>query len=321
MDSGLVNSQIYALLAHKDKLYAGGANGLSVSKDHGHTWEQINYAVSDISAIAASNDTMYASSFGFSGLHASYDGGITWKNIYSGTQVSALTLKDGNIYIGTIRYGLFLSTDKGVTFTRVDGNLMNHQITKIYIDGQSFLIATSKGFYRSIDKGATWIQKNLVLWEHSYITNFLRQGNRLYLSSLDGVYISNDNGDNWKSINEGLIGFFNFSLAKIGSTIFVNSLEYGVFKRDTTDLITTVPVYVKYKMDFTILPNPSSGNIQLLMPDGVKQIMITNTLGQIVMELETQNTQKQIELDKKGMYIITIKKGETVSAKKVIVQE
>ena len=93
------------------------------------------------------------------------------------------------------------------------------------------------GLFRSNDLGDTWtlITPEKVKEESDDVQTIAVQGERLYVGTSDGlIYLSNDMGDSWISINDGVRYDDILTLLPINdNTVFVGTSDNGVFR--TTD--------------------------------------------------------------------------------------
>jgi len=89
--------------------------------------------------------------------------------------------------------------------------------------GASFGIAQS-GVFISTDKGNTWTAIDNGLTNTSYVNALLVVGTKIYAAADDGVYVSNNNGASWTAVNNGIPSYYNIeSLAVSGNNIFVGT--------------------------------------------------------------------------------------------------
>lgn len=76
---------------------------------------------------------------------------------------------------------------------------------------------------------AQWIQTNPPYGKH--ISCFAKMGNNIFAgSSTDGMFLSENNGSGWKSINNGLTNLDIVSIAVYSNKIFVGTLGTGIFQ-------------------------------------------------------------------------------------------
>ncbi len=93
------------------------------------------------------------------------------------------------------------------------------------------------GIFRSNDRGASWtlITPEEVKEESDAVQTIAVQGERLYAGTRDGlIYLSDDMGDSWISINDGVMhGEVSTVLPINDNTVFMGTSTNGVFR--TTD--------------------------------------------------------------------------------------
>lgn len=184
---------------------AGGA--VWRSKDSGATWQEVwtGIPVRDLDIDPNDPTTIYAACLG-KGMYRSTDGGDTWQPINNG--LSLTTPKKAPLYYNTVTVN---PKRKGEVLI---GTGIGH------------LNAVYGSVFRSTDAGDTWT--NLIQPSHVhadpglFIPDFYHMGgsgyavsiisipwwdpNTIYVAGRAGVWVSNDNGDNWRTIFTGLQG-------------------------------------------------------------------------------------------------------------------
>jgi photosystem II stability/assembly factor-like uncharacterized protein len=162
--------------------------------------------------------------------------GLALKNIW---QISAPASRPDKLYCGVEPACLFESSDNGATWTPVAGMLNHphrpkwmpgggglclHTIAPHPDDPQSTVIAISTaGCYRTDDGGATWEPKNkgirAVFLPDQYpefgqcvhkVARAAGQPDRMYLQNHWGLYRSDDGGESWNDIANGVPSDFGF---------------------------------------------------------------------------------------------------------------
>ena len=145
------------------------------------------------------------------------------------------------LYCGVEPAALFESRDEGDTWSLVrglfdhphrprwmaaNGGLALHTILLDPVDRQRMYIAISSGgVYRTDDGGATWSPRNHGVRVTFMPTKYPEFGQcvhkiamhparpeRLYLQNHNGIYRSDDCGDNWKDIANGVPSEFGFAV-------------------------------------------------------------------------------------------------------------
>ena len=184
------------------------------------------------------------------GLWKTDDAGQIWKNISDGFfktgSVGAVAVSESNpniVYCGMGEHaprgvmthhgdGVYKSTDAGKTWNKIGLDLTQHiagiiihpkDPNIVYVAAQGALYGNTKerGFYKSIDGGATW-KNTLYVNEHTGCADItMDQNNPLILYAAmwehgrkpwrvisggvgSGLYKSVDGGDTWKKVQKGL---------------------------------------------------------------------------------------------------------------------
>ena len=124
--------------------------------------------------------------------------------------------------------GVYRSDDEGSTFR--PSNSGNDAVgpTRAFADDANYIYsATSQGVYRSADQGANWTARTTGLAELR-TSGLLKVGTRLYVVGPNGVFRSDNQGDNW--VSAGLVGTDVRCIAALGDTLYVGTVNAGVFK-------------------------------------------------------------------------------------------
>jgi photosystem II stability/assembly factor-like uncharacterized protein len=233
-DSILWISTGYDTLVGTDNLEVGG--GLHYTRDGGDSWVYIpqpkdrrdetaysptTTAVQNISwDIAVLDSTIWIASWG-GGLRKSNDMGKTWQVVttdnlpfsalnYLNHRPFALMVENGNLWVGTAE-GISKSRDGGETWRR-----FTHQNQQYPISG-NFVVALAYQSYtntvwaatieavdadevRAVSKsdngGETW----QVVLENTFPHNFAFDDSIVYVAAEEGLFVSNDGGENWYQI-------------------------------------------------------------------------------------------------------------------------
>jgi hypothetical protein len=181
-------------------------------------------------------------------LHTSGDG-VSWDVLQSAPHyedergVKAIWFIAPGMFAGIEPAGLFkLHGDHWLPITALNEHPTNNKwqpaggglaLHSIITDGDTWYCAISAGgMYRSDDAGASWQPKNRNVRADFQPERYPQAGQcvhklllvdgRLYQVNHCGVYRSDDRGDNWTEITEGLPSEFGYALAAIDrDTLFV----------------------------------------------------------------------------------------------------
>ncbi|MBT5714948.1 DUF1573 domain-containing protein, partial [Candidatus Poribacteria bacterium] len=190
---GIHHAVIHDLLWHGGALYAATEAGVAYSADDGVTWVQGGgISVPGINAIAADGSVLYAAARG-------------WPN--------------GEAVIK--------STDDGASWTPVSP--ADETIYRVVAHG-GYVFAASRGagVFRTSDGGTTWIGVNNGLTGSALSSSFvISRASRLLLAAYDGLYYSDDAGDNWTL--SSLAGPSVLALYDAGATVYASTTDGSIY--------------------------------------------------------------------------------------------
>ncbi|MBU0756350.1 MAG: hypothetical protein KJ645_14505 [Planctomycetes bacterium] len=138
----------------------------------------------------------------------------SWGNPFTNGQSFAVAQTDSSImffggtYSGAVR--LLRSGDSGLTWSDITGNLSafhgaNDSIDEIWIspeDPDLVLVASPKGIFRTKDAGAAWLATSVNARTNGFA--YYPAIDTLYAATVNGVYCSEDQGETWTAMNNGL---------------------------------------------------------------------------------------------------------------------
>lgn len=189
---------------------AAGASGSGMfrSIDSANSWIRLDpypYAW-HAEGVAQSNGNLFAFDFAnYAKVYKSTDLGLTWYLPAGATNPADIIMDiysvDNDIYVGIYRFGLYRSTNEGVTWAAINNGIKNKDILSVNgID--SILISSSFGGINfSYNKGESWNYLSQGL-NNSSITSLLSLDNYLFAGTYgSGIFRSNDNGNNWTKLN------------------------------------------------------------------------------------------------------------------------
>lgn len=175
-----------------DKVFAISGNEIFITNDGGMTWNNYTCASAPLFGYIETpeeiqidpNDYDHLFVAGLDGLRESFDGGITWSQVFAqtcydikfqpGTPTTVYALREGN---GTDRHEFVKSTNSGATWTVMTGGWYGSTDNNRTVGGGriavspanpnqvfAFLIGNSKsgdegfiGLYKSTDAGVNWV--------------------------------------------------------------------------------------------------------------------------------------------------------------------
>lgn len=219
----------YAMLVHGSRLFAGTFGyGLLTSDDLGTTWHHVNTPFRQyvLSELAVFGDTVLAGTSAIEGAYVSTNLGKQWEQYRAnlGVSVMSFTKFGSNIYAGgvngNIGYGVFKSSDGGLSWTQMSTGLPVSISNMIIQDNGILYAATDGGLYKSTNGGAQW---NATSWTMNAAGVFAH-GDTVIVSRLSPqrTYRSTNGGTTWDSLGGGLpLNFAARSFAVIGNRLFM----------------------------------------------------------------------------------------------------
>jgi ligand-binding sensor domain-containing protein len=224
VSSGLIDLGISALRASPggDIFAATFTSGIYRSTNDGTTWQTLNTGFLNprvFSFLFKQNSSggteIFAANF-WKGILYSNDNGESWELRNSGFRASIVNalFKDqqGNLFAGTDRAGVFMSSNGGSNWVNRINDFppycdIRHFTKKEISPGIFYLFAASDvGIFRTTDNGATFHPSNngLPASKNIYAVAVSPSGRIFASMNTNGVYVSDNNGDNWIPANTGM---------------------------------------------------------------------------------------------------------------------
>ena len=142
----------------------------------------------------------------------------TTNGVQGGAITSVARVTSNILVAGSIRGGLFRSTDNGLNWTSISSKIDNHPVFIVKSNNAGLLFAgTFRSIYKSTDQGLNWSLSNNGLPSLNYVEDitFDNAGNIYIAYSISGIYKSTNNGDSWFAVNNG-----------IGPNPYIQFIEY-----------------------------------------------------------------------------------------------
>ena len=185
-------------------------NGVYYSANADQNWIQKNSGLSNLKvySLASNGSTVGAGTYG-NGVFLSNNNGDSWSSTGSGITVPfiyALGFLGNNIISGTGGGGIFKSANNGSSWSSNGGT--THIVNSIYVTPNYSFLGQGPYAYKSTDNGDTWT--TLIGQSNTTIKGFAETpktggGINIFVATLEGVYVSVDDGKSWKKTNSGLL--------------------------------------------------------------------------------------------------------------------
>ncbi|MFA6958815.1 MAG: hypothetical protein WC538_23335 [Thermoanaerobaculia bacterium] len=233
-------------------LWGGGV--IAVSGDGGKSWSRRDAGLEDFSPRALALDPADARHLivgGLTGIHQTFDGGITWTKISSQENVESLAIDPRSpkrIYAGTWRQ-LFRSNDGGQTWELASkGMVLDTDVFTIVIDPKDpdHLWASTCGWvYNSKNGGDQWTrQRDGFDNRRMHVIEIdPTDPKRVFAGSVAGLYMTANSGKSWTRITDdtkvvNAIGMVAARPARIvlateGDGIYVSTDQGATFHRSS----------------------------------------------------------------------------------------
>lgn len=206
-----------------ETLYAATTVGVFRTTDGGRNWEErmagmkeVHYVVT-IAQSPSDPSVLYAGTSG--GAYRSTDGAQTWVKINTGLipeEILEASLSLGvntividpahteTVYAGTTK-GLFKTTNKGDSWTRIGGSLPDQYISSVVINPSNTQILFTggrAGVHKSVDGGQTWLGMNEGLETLNIRTITMSPDTQTLYAGTNGsgLYVTTIGDNKWKRI-------------------------------------------------------------------------------------------------------------------------
>ncbi len=236
---------------YDDKIYLGCDDGLYISSDYGRSFEAASNSVFDnqygIYSIDINDDYIFAGTWSGK-IFVSEFNGLSWRDLsdnLTGASVNKIFIGDNNTYACTDN--LYRLSDNGEEWIELFSNPTwpsDFKINDIIVRGTTIYIATSNGFFRSVNNGVSWTESNEGL-TNLFVNSIVLNNGRLFAGTSSGVYISID-GVNWNEANTNLPFSTPNDIHKVDERIFVATTGGGVLYRDENDSSWHKPILNPY---------------------------------------------------------------------------
>ena len=243
------------------------------------------YVTGSFKSSTACFDTIILTNNGFSDIFiAKYDpnGNIQWAKQAGSSQVDE---------------GRSITTDN-------DGS--------VYVTGFFSDTATFSNY--SLTSIAGW---DVFIAKYDYQGNiqWIKQGMGTGLNDYPIKNIVTDNSTKDSYIAGGFNSNINFDNISLNS----NGWEHDIFVAKLGYVLTSISDRNNVVNSINIFPNPSNGQINVTSSSNIDKIIITDILGQIIFQTKLNDRNISLQLDRTGIYFITLIWGKQKVTRKLIV--
>lgn len=151
-------------------------------------------------------------------------------------------------------------------------------------DNALFNYVNLAGMYVSFDNGANWSSAGAGLSGFNYVSDYANQGSKLFVSTDNGIFATDNNGQQWISLDNGLANKFVSALYIFNDTLFAGTAGNGVWKMEIPLTISSLSEIRNTQFNLKIAPNPFNGStvISAIGLNGSGIINVRNDAGQLI---------------------------------------
>jgi choice-of-anchor A domain-containing protein/uncharacterized repeat protein (TIGR01451 family) len=214
-------------------LYAGTLGGkILKSTDNGLNWTRINLSMNAVyiwSLVKNSSGELFAGTE--LGVYKSLNETDWLITSLSDKDVRTLKLDNtGNIFAGAWGYGIYKSTDAGLTWILKNNGMVSVAVHSLSFNLTGDLLAATLdlGIYKSTDGGESW-NNSLINFDYIWSLGRTSDGTLFAGTYGNGLYRSTDNGDTWHKLYNLVPTYIYQIVVDAEDNIFVSSWTGGVF--------------------------------------------------------------------------------------------
>ncbi|QGY46515.1 T9SS type A sorting domain-containing protein [Maribellus comscasis] len=320
-----INGELFAITGIEDE-----GDGVFYSGDKGRTWEQRNnglgaylgcrkIAIDRNNRLYLAVSDFYESWYG--GFYFSENNGISWEKISITSDSLANPVKVG------IPYNL---------------SVLPNDSVYISFKGISYNAFLSLNLYKSIDEiksNSSWnvmkFRESNNWWEDTPINSIHQSQNGDWYSSLNGAIHQggtcfSHNGKSWEILDYGLgtdtmnaRNEQHFVETSNGRIFMIQYMDERIYKTDTS-IVTSTPKPIEVNPNFNIYPNPirkgESFTLEMDKYNDAPEISVYEISGKKLFYTRAYNTKINIPAPvKEGIYIVSVRKGYSEKALKIVV--
>ena len=213
----------------------------------------------------------------------STNNGVDWTNVSNGLtcpEICSLAISDTFIFAASYGDGVFLSTNNGNSWNNVSNGLTNKSVyTMIFlsVEGEEpYLFAGTYGggIFLSTNYGINWTTVNNGLTGLE-VYAFAVGDSNLFAGTNDGIFITTDNGKNWKQI--AWDNQYVMSLTAYNTNLFTGAFyspDNGVNWKNVSTGLTDLPVWALASRGSNVFALTNWGSIFLTTNNGENWTLI-----------------------------------------------
>jgi len=217
---GLKRVEVKSLLAHPRGIYAGTGRGVYQWQEDAQTWTVVAKGLDQTlvsSLVMMNNQRLFAGTAGqgVQWLDTTQPGTATWERVntqfidakehlrHNHIRILSRSRNDA-LFVGTQDGGIYRSVDRGETWHTFGRSLPNDSIRGIVSTNGGVFVATGRGIYKTSLQNTKWKAVNTGLTELAIQVMIMTPQGDLYAGTSAGAFRSQDHGQHWVNVSEGL---------------------------------------------------------------------------------------------------------------------
>ncbi len=203
--SGQTSETELKFARRNNDLFVGTNFGVFHSTDNGESWLPAGLPDFSVSSLSFKDSSLFA--YTGKGTFVSTDDGMDWKALNLPVNITSFLVDGQDLYVSTVDDSIFVSTDNGSSWMRIGDGIPSVSIGGFIADPDSsnviYAWSSYDGVFKSTNSGVTWVPADSGLPPNT-INAVTFGGESLYAGTGSGVYVTNDHGASWNSVNLAL---------------------------------------------------------------------------------------------------------------------
>lgn len=175
------------------------------SNDLGMTWSSFANGIPEdatLSGIKQFANKIYITTDNH-GVYVALNGQDNWTPLnfeqLKNLDINCIEVEDNKLIIGTLRRGILVSNNGGLSWKQSKKNIENSPIRAFIKSEKKLYAGTDSGIFESFDMGDTWSH----VFGQMQILGFTSLNDKIYAATQNGALVCNGNSSSWKSIYQG----------------------------------------------------------------------------------------------------------------------
>ena len=180
--SGLTNVRDFAVSG--TNLFVGNGGGVFLSTNNGTSWTDVNSGLTntDVWALAINGTDLFAGTAG--GVFLSTNNGTSWTAAGLTNHLIWTFAVSGTYLFAGAYNGVFLSTNNGTSWTEVDSSLTNTFVNTLVVYGTNLFAGTHSGVFLSSNNGTSWMDVSSGLTTNTNVISLIVYGTNLFAGTV-----------------------------------------------------------------------------------------------------------------------------------------